>query len=472
MTISSTTTQVSYTGDGGTVAFPVSYQFFGTTTSSELTVIERTIATSAEVTLTNGVEYTVSGGSGSTGTVTAAVAPADTVQWFITRNTSRTQGTDYVENDPFPAASHENALDRLTMINQEDNDRYDRTPHFRKSDTYAGGEPHLPVLADRLGKVLAFDVNGDFIPSTEDLSDIEDSITESAASAAAALVSENNAATSESNAADSETAAALSAAEAAASAQGWSAVNTLTTGTTNLETTDARKYYILDATGGTITANLPAIGTNDGILFGFEVSNVDNAITIVRDGTDTINGVAGNYSGLISVGQVIHFIGDDTSPDNWLATIISQVNSATDTSEGIVELATDAETATGTATDRAVTPANAAAHYSPRTRALTADTSTALTLALTDDGDIVTMTNAAANVLTVPANAAVAFAIGTQIDVIQGGAGATTITFDTGVTGNGVSAGSAALDAQYSAVTLVKIATDTWLLAGGHGGVA
>jgi hypothetical protein len=106
---------------------------------------------------------------------------------------------------------------------------------------------------------------------------------------------------------------AADAATALAAAQGWGAVTTLTTGTTNVEVANARTYYILDATGGTITVNMPAIGTSDGILFGFEVSNVDNAITIVRDGTDTINGVAGNYSGLISVGQVIHFIGDDTT---------------------------------------------------------------------------------------------------------------------------------------------------------------
>ena len=472
MTVSGTDTQVSYTGDGTANPFAVTYIFFGTTTTAELTVVEKVIATGVETTQTNGVDYTVSGGSGSTGSVTPLAVVPDTVEWHITRNTTRLQGTDYVANDPFPAETHELALDRLTTIAQEDNDRYNRTAHFRKSDPYNGGEPHLPVKLDRANKVLAFDANGDFVVSTEDLADIEDSITESAASAAAAAASASAASTSETNAATSETNAAASAAAAAASAQGWTAVSTLTTGTTNLETTDARNYYILDATGGTITLNLPAIGTNDGILFGFEVSNVDNTITIVRDGTDTINGVAGNYTGLISVGQVIHFIGDDTSPDNWLATIISQVNSATDTSEGIVELATDAETATGTATDRVLTPANAASHYSPITRVENADTSTALTLALTDAGNLVTMTNGSANVLTVPTNAAVAFPVGTQVDVIQGGAGVTTITFDTAVTGNGASAGSAALSAQYSAVTLIKTASDTWLLVGDHGGVA
>ena len=41
MTISSTTTAVSYTGNGSTTAFPVTFAFFGTGTSSEIEVIER-----------------------------------------------------------------------------------------------------------------------------------------------------------------------------------------------------------------------------------------------------------------------------------------------------------------------------------------------------------------------------------------------------------------------------------------------
>ena len=119
MTIAATTTEVSYTGNGSTTAFTVTFAFFGTGTASELEVIERVIATGAETTKSNGSHYTVTGGSGSTGTVTAASAPADTVQWHIRRKTTQTQGTDYVENDEFPADSHENALDRLTMIAQE-----------------------------------------------------------------------------------------------------------------------------------------------------------------------------------------------------------------------------------------------------------------------------------------------------------------------------------------------------------------
>jgi hypothetical protein len=95
-----------------------------------------------------------------------------------------------------------------------------------------------------------------------------------------------------------------------------------------------------------------------------------------------------------------------------------------------------------------------------------AQTGTTYTLVLADRGQTVTMSNASANTLTIPANASVAFDVGTVINVIQLGAGATTIEGDTGVTLNGVSAGSGAINNQYQGVSLLKIATDTWIASG------
>lgn len=103
---------------------------------------------------------------------------------------------------------------------------------------------------------------------------------------------------------------------------------------------------------------------------------------------------------------------------------------------------------------------------------INAQTGTTYTLALTDRGHPVTMDNASANTVTIPTNASVAFEVGSVILVIQKGAGATTITGDTGVTVNGVSAGSGDITAQYSAASLIKVATDTWIATGGIGDVA
>ena len=91
------------------------------------------------------------------------------------------------------------------------------------------------------------------------------------------------------------------------------------------------------------------------------------------------------------------------------------------------------------------------------------------TLVLADKGKKVTMSVATANVLTVPANAAVAFPVGTILAVTQIGAGVTSITGAAGVTVNGVAASTGAIAAQYSGVTLTKLATDTWLAEGNVG---
>lgn len=101
-----------------------------------------------------------------------------------------------------------------------------------------------------------------------------------------------------------------------------------------------------------------------------------------------------------------------------------------------------------------------------------AQTGTSYTLAIGDANDIITMNNAGANTINVPLNATVAFPVGTVISIIQLGAGATTVDAATGVTMNGVNGGAATVSAQHDAVSLVKIATDVWNIAGAHGGVA
>lgn len=105
-------------------------------------------------------------------------------------------------------------------------------------------------------------------------------------------------------------------------------------------------------------------------------------------------------------------------------------------------------------------------------RTINAQTGTTYTLVLADAGKIVTSSNASAQTITIPPNSSVAYPVGTQIEIYQLGAGATSVTAGSGVTLNGVSTGTGALNAQYSAVSCFKIATDTWLMAGAHGVVA
>ena len=86
------------------------------------------------------------------------------------------------------------------------------------------------------------------------------------------------------------------------------------------------------------------------------------------------------------------------------------------------------------------------------------------TLVLADKNKIVEMNVASGNTLTVPPNSSVAFPVGAQIQVLQTGAGQCTITAGAGVTVNGTP--GLKVRAQWSYVTLIKRATDTWVVVG------
>jgi hypothetical protein len=107
VTVSTTSGRASYTGNGVTTAFAVTFEFDA---EADLDVYQDGVLK----TLTT--HYTVSGGSGSTGTVTFLVAPENGEVVVLVDNPDVTQLTDYTPNDPFPAESHEAALDKLTRI--------------------------------------------------------------------------------------------------------------------------------------------------------------------------------------------------------------------------------------------------------------------------------------------------------------------------------------------------------------------
>ena len=94
---------------------------------------------------------------------------------------------------------------------------------------------------------------------------------------------------------------------------------------------------------------------------------------------------------------------------------------------------------------------------------LNAQTGTTYTLVLTDNGRLVTLSNAAAITLTVPTNASVAFATGAVINIQQIGAGQVTVAGAGGVTVTGT---GTKLRTQYSAASLIKTGTDSWTLIG------
>ena len=162
MTLSTTTVKNSYSGNGSTTAFTYD---FAINSTSELVVIIRS-STGTETTKSITTHYTVADAGASGGTVTMGSAPASGETLVLIRDTSLTQGTDYVANDPFPAETHESALDKLQMQIQEVQEEVDRSLKISRTNTMTSTS-FTDNAASRASKVLSFDSSGELSVTNE-----------------------------------------------------------------------------------------------------------------------------------------------------------------------------------------------------------------------------------------------------------------------------------------------------------------
>jgi len=91
-------------------------------------------------------------------------------------------------------------------------------------------------------------------------------------------------------------------------------------------------------------------------------------------------------------------------------------------------------------------------------------TGTTYTFVFDDRTRLVTANNAAAQTYTVPPNSSVAWPLGTALQIYQKGAGQVTLAPGSGVTLN--QAHGLKTSAQFAVVTLIKLASDTWVVTG------
>ena len=165
MTISSTTVRNSYSGDSSTTTFSYTFKIFA---DSDIQVIIRS-STGTETTKTITTHYTVTGaGVSAGGTVifTGGNIPVTGETVILRRNIPQTQAIDYIANDPFPAESHEEGLDRATMAIQQIQEEVTRSIKLSKTNTMTSTEFTVGA-ADRANKVLAFDSTGEISVTQE-----------------------------------------------------------------------------------------------------------------------------------------------------------------------------------------------------------------------------------------------------------------------------------------------------------------
>ena len=187
MTVSSTVVRNSYAGDNSTTQFTYTFPIHS---SSELKVILRSSA-GVETVQTLNSDYTIND-TGTGGTVTFTSAPASGVSIVLIRDTNQTQEVDYLANDPFPADTHEGALDKLTLLTQELQEEIDRSLKVSRTAPITNSQITDNATA-RAGKLLGFSNDGQSLDATIDGSQVSVNATNAANSAAAAATSATNA---------------------------------------------------------------------------------------------------------------------------------------------------------------------------------------------------------------------------------------------------------------------------------------
>lgn len=418
-----------YAGSGTTGPFTVGFRFLE---NSHLQVI-RTSSTGVDTTLTLSTDYTVSGAGGSSGTVTLVTALAVGQKLTIIRNVPFTQDADYVQNDAFPAESHERALDKLTMQTQQLLEAVDRAAKLPVTSTADSEElvADITLLADNItlltavyGALPAITVVGDDLE--EPTSEIE--------TVAGAIANVNTVGNNISNVntvagiSSNVTSVAGNATNINAVAGNASNITAVAGNATNINAVNANKTNI-DAVAGNAT-NINAVGANS------------TNINAVNANAANINTVAGASSNV-----------------NTVATNITSVNSAATNMAAIIA-------APGEAAAAAASAAAAAASAASGMYSAVQDKSADYTVVLGDAGDLIRMTTSGgARTVTLPLISSLPDGFNVTVVKWSGDGNACTVQRSGSDVINGST--SYALDALYKSATFVAdLQSNTWFASG------
>ncbi len=177
MTLDTSTSRISYTGNGATTAFAYPFKILD---DDDISVYKVLIATGVETLQTKTTHYTVDGvGDTGGGNVTFITAPASTYKVIIVRNQPKTQEISYSTFDAFPAESHEEALDRCMMAIQELTEKMNRAillpvgstlTNVALPDPVFNGDTYLKLTTTAIEAVEVDTLSGTFADLSADSS--------------------------------------------------------------------------------------------------------------------------------------------------------------------------------------------------------------------------------------------------------------------------------------------------------------
>jgi len=137
MTLTATTSKVAYAGNGSTTSFAVTFIYWDDT---DVRVILSNDSTGAETVWTDGTQYTLTGGSGATGTLAIDTSPTDYTPasgetLTIKSNLPDTQSTSLPLGGSLPSTSIEERLDKSVRLTQQVAEEMTRAIQFPESST-------------------------------------------------------------------------------------------------------------------------------------------------------------------------------------------------------------------------------------------------------------------------------------------------------------------------------------------------
>lgn len=203
MTISTQDSKVNYQGNGQTTVFQIPFPFL----ENNQIYVQKKDAEGNLINYTYATDYTVTGaGEENGGSVTLNVAPEQGSTISIYRDVPLTQEVDYRENEIFPAETHEEALDKLTMEVQQIQEQLDRSV---KVDRFSDAD--LDIFINEIERVYDSTDNIDIVANNiNDVNAVGDNI-DNVNTTATNIAAIQYAPTAATNAANSATASATSA---------------------------------------------------------------------------------------------------------------------------------------------------------------------------------------------------------------------------------------------------------------------
>jgi len=164
MTVSAQNSFITYTGNGSTAAYSWPFKLFAAADLKVYTVVTATGVSTLQSSGGGGTyDYNI---NGALNTVTLNNNLPATHKLYLTRVQDLAQPTDYIEGDAFPAAVHEDTLDKIVLQIQQQQEQLNRS--FKLDQVNTGTTVDISdLVASRGNKVLGFDGSGNLIATQE-----------------------------------------------------------------------------------------------------------------------------------------------------------------------------------------------------------------------------------------------------------------------------------------------------------------